>query len=267
MAQRILVIPDVHGRTFWKAPVSNYLELVDRVIFLGDYLDPYEGIHPSEIYKNLLLIIKLKLENPDKVILLKGNHDEHYSSKRFRELAAGSRMDYMNWNKYHETFNEYKELFKLAHLEEVKGIPYLFSHAGLTIYWINKVNSMLWWMIDSDISVDNPEVIKMINSLDDTKEGQELLSVVGRTRSGWGEKTGSILWADVNEHPMPETPKVYGLNKVFQVFGHTRLDGSREDMVETEHFAMIDSQKCFMIDSAFTNNILKIDEYERYVKF
>lgn len=41
MAKRILVVPDVHGRTFWKKPVNKYIDQVDRIVFLGDYLDPY----------------------------------------------------------------------------------------------------------------------------------------------------------------------------------------------------------------------------------
>ena len=36
MAKRILVIPDVHGRLFWKEPVKKYMDIVDRVVFLGD---------------------------------------------------------------------------------------------------------------------------------------------------------------------------------------------------------------------------------------
>ena len=41
MTKRILVLPDVHGRLFWKEPVQKYIDVVDRVVFLGDYLDPY----------------------------------------------------------------------------------------------------------------------------------------------------------------------------------------------------------------------------------
>ena len=40
MTKKVLVVPDVHGRLFWKEPVERYLEEVDRVVFLGDYLDP-----------------------------------------------------------------------------------------------------------------------------------------------------------------------------------------------------------------------------------
>lgn len=42
---KILIIPDVHGRDFWTDPCKDISEY-DRVIFLGDYTDPYddEGI-------------------------------------------------------------------------------------------------------------------------------------------------------------------------------------------------------------------------------
>ena len=64
MAKKILVIPDIHGETFWKEPVQKYLEQVDRIIFLGDYLDPYrshlEKYNFDAIYNNLMEIIDLK---------------------------------------------------------------------------------------------------------------------------------------------------------------------------------------------------------------
>ena len=43
MPKKILVVPDVHGETFWRKPVQKYIDQVDRLIFLGDYLDPYRG--------------------------------------------------------------------------------------------------------------------------------------------------------------------------------------------------------------------------------
>ena len=57
MAKRILVIPDVHGRTFWKEPVGKYINVVDRVVFLGDYLDPY----PTEGMKSYYQVFSDRL--------------------------------------------------------------------------------------------------------------------------------------------------------------------------------------------------------------
>ena len=55
MKKRILVIPDVHGRTFWKEPVCKLIESVDKVIFLGDYLDPYGDFVQEDICQNLII--------------------------------------------------------------------------------------------------------------------------------------------------------------------------------------------------------------------
>ena len=269
--KKILVVPDVHGRTFWKEPVKKYIDQVDRIVFLGDYLDPYrdegEEHTPESAYDNLMEIILLKLSHKEKVILLKGNHDQHYSSRRFYDLARGSRCDKNNWDKYHKVFNQNKDLFQLAHLENVNGIPYVFTHAGLTVYWLNKVNSKVWGLSDRDISIANQDIIDQINLLDDDGLGQDMLSIIGKSRSLFhGEKTGSVLWADIEEHPMAKPPKAYGLDKVFQVFGHTRLDVINSDMASSDHLAMIDSQRCFMIDESIEQKIVTVLEYEGFKK-
>ena len=268
MAKRILVVPDVHGRTFWRSPIKQYLEEVDRIIFLGDYLDPYQDedieCWPDELFDNFKKIIELKQKYEDKVVLLKGNHDQHYCSRYFYEWGRGSRCDKTHWKKYHLTFSLYRDLFQLAHIEQVNDTPYVFSHAGLTQYWLNKVNMQLWHLKDEELSIADPKFIDRINLLDDDEgKGQELLSVIGEARTAfYGEETGSILWADIEEHPINYAPELYGLNKVFQVFGHTRLDVNVADMVKSNHLALIDSRQCFMIDGELEENIVPLKYYD-----
>ena len=262
MPKKILVVPDIHGETFWKGPVLKYIEQVDRIIFLGDYLDPYpeEGKEypPQGLFDNLMDIIDIKRNHMDNVVLLKGNHDQHYASETFRDIACASRCDTINWSLYNAVFVKNKELFKLAHLEDVRGLPYLFSHAGLTLNWINKVNSGVWKLADNKISVANPGIIARINALDESDEGQEMLAIIGRYRTFLGAKSGSILWADIEEHAIPDAPKAYGLNKVFQVVGHSRLDLCQGDMIEFENLALIDSQQCFIIDEGIKEKIVPL---------
>lgn len=76
---KIIIVPDVHGRTFWKLAKEKINE-VDRTVFLGDYLDPYpfERISSREAIEELKEIIDLKKKFPEKVILLIGNHDLNY---------------------------------------------------------------------------------------------------------------------------------------------------------------------------------------------
>lgn len=264
MAKRILVVPDVHGRPFWKEPVSRYLDHADRIVFLGDYLDPYpvESDVSADIVGNLMEIIELKRKHTEKVVLLKGNHDEHYSSLTFKELAGGTRMDNLRWANLHQLFNDYNDLFKIAHLEEVDGIPYLFTHAGITLYWLNKVNSNLWHLNDNDISLSDQHIVERINELDADAKGQEMLAVIGRQRTWYGgEKTGSVLWADLEEHLEQTKTNAYDLDRVFQVFGHTRLIKS-SSMVSTDHFAMIDCQECFMIAEDNAEKIVALKDFD-----
>jgi len=264
MTKRILVVPDIHGNSFWKEPVRKYLDTVDRVVFLGDYLDPYpdehEDIQPQQVYDNLMDIVELKHEHMEKVVLLKGNHDQHYVSEIFRDLACGSRCDTTNWSIYNTVFIRNMELFKLVHREVVKGVPYIFSHAGLTLYWLHKVNAELWKLADNKVSLTDPQIIERINELDMTVEGLEMLAVIGKHRSLLGGKAGSVLWADIEEHAIKKSPKAYGLNKVFQVFGHTRLI-DEYDMVEFDNFVLTDSSQCFMIDESREERIVALKDY------
>ena len=267
MSKRILVVPDVHGETFWKEPVLKYIDQVDRIVFLGDYLDPYrdkfEEYDSDAVFNNMMEIINLKLKFKEKVILLKGNHDFHYTSKRTMELACASRCDKQNWHRFSKIFNDYDDLFKLAHVEVIKGVTYLFSHAGLTTFWINQVNAKIWKMNDRDVSVAEHDIIDKINMLEHDFEGQNMLAIIGKYRTFFGEKSGSILWADIEEHSFPKAPKAYGLNRVFQVVGHSRLDGEKADKIEFDNLVLIDSRQCFMIDEEIEQRIISIKEYEK----
>ena len=43
---KILVLPDIHGRKFWEEP-CKHIEDYDKIVFLGDYMDPYDFEHIS----------------------------------------------------------------------------------------------------------------------------------------------------------------------------------------------------------------------------
>lgn len=65
MTKQVIIIPDVHGRTFWKSVVEQDPDA--DIIFLGDYLDPYtqEGIYNYDAWLNLVDIVEFKKEHPD----------------------------------------------------------------------------------------------------------------------------------------------------------------------------------------------------------
>ena len=60
MKKGILIIPDVHGRDFWKEAIER--KDYEKVVFLGDYSDPYdiEGITDDVAIDNFKSIIDYK---------------------------------------------------------------------------------------------------------------------------------------------------------------------------------------------------------------
>lgn len=72
---KIIIVPDVHGRDFWREPCYERYDEFDKIIFLGDYLDHYSGESTYEHDIDTLIdVIGFKKTYSDKVILLIGNH-------------------------------------------------------------------------------------------------------------------------------------------------------------------------------------------------
>ena len=108
---KILIIPDVHGRSFWIEPCSHIDEF-DKVIFLGDYHDPY----PFEVSQNTSRhrlrdeLVPFVIEHKDKVVCLFGNHDGNY--------LVGDMADRVDYRHKAEIRNYIKQMnIKLVHRE------------------------------------------------------------------------------------------------------------------------------------------------------
>ena len=204
----IIIIPDIHGRDFWRWAVTHRKE-EDTVIFLGDYLDPYEDewIYWSDAYKGLLDIIALKRANPEKVVLLWGNHDLHYLFSNLR----GSRYNEYQAEKIRKTFVDNMDCFQMAADSEIGGRRYLFTHAGINKMWVEKY---------ADLFGPSKQVTaETFNRLMFKDAFVEALGNISKLR--WGkDRAGSMVWADVEEFDWSEAR----LPDVIQVFGHTLQD-------------------------------------------
>lgn len=234
---KILIIPDVHARSFWKRPVEEHFDEVDKIVFLGDYCDPYqdEGIEYEwkDTIDNFNEIIELKKKNQDKVVLLVGNHDEHYRNKQFDDAARSTRYDSIHAGILYELFNgdNYK-LFQLCYSVENNGKRIIFTHAGISKFWADKCN------ITYDENIQDT-----INSLEETADGISKLCTIGRSRTWFfGEKTGSPLWCDIGEFVNDESVD----KNAIQIFGHTRLKETGS-MITMDGFYCLDSREAFML--------------------
>lgn len=238
---KLLVIPDVHGRTFWKEVVEKYKDEADRIIFLGDYLDRYENedISRKQEKDNFKEILDFKLENEDKVVMLLGNHDEHYIDRSF---PMSTRHSSSNAYSYREMFSSHKSFFKLAHEETVNDKKFLFTHAGVMNSWTERNKDII-----GEPTVEN------LNKLLDNPSGIRALSDISKYRTWLGEKSGSILWSDVREKldidilsgemTPNEDSIVEGYD--YQVFGHTQLS---KDPIINDKWACLDCRRAFIIN-------------------
>jgi hypothetical protein len=188
---------DIHGSTAWKDIVKQHSDC--RVVFLGDYLDPYTHISEEALLRNLREIITFKQQNPDRVVLLLGNHDLHYFVE---EADISSRFNMYIAPNLSAIFHENYDLFRFAFQEE----NCVFTHAGI---------SQGWW--DTDFHGDSRQNIA--GQLNHCKPEQtEALFRMGYFRGGKKGSLGGIFWADIEElHDMP-------LCGYTQIVGHNRVN-------------------------------------------
>ena len=127
---RILVIGDIHGHNDWEKIVLK--EDWDKVIFLGDYFDTYDDISGKAQCINFKVILQLKKSHSDKVELLYGNHDHSYLNK---EKCSGYSSE--NQVIYEELLKEAMDKRYLNPIYVYDDI--IFSHAGVSSYWLKEV--------------------------------------------------------------------------------------------------------------------------------
>lgn len=123
------IIGDIHGRTVWEDLIDD--EAIN--VFVGDYFSPYHyDITWEQQKQNFINIVNYKIEHPDNVILLIGNHDEDH----WHWIYTGcSRHNFEHEEDIRSLFEKYKHLFQAAYAIDNK---YLITHAGLSILWLYK---------------------------------------------------------------------------------------------------------------------------------
>ena len=236
---KLLIIPDVHGRDFWKEPCEHYDEF-DKVIFLGDYLDHYPGEstigHDIQTLEDILEFGT----HCDKAVLLIGNHDCPYIWPDTYGKALGDywcRHDSRNHDEIHKLFVDNLDLFTLAWDCPYKDSKLLITHAGVSQGFkeicgldAEQINNFFLKEKTNDI----PNII-----------GLSACSYYRGGPSMWG----SPVWADIREHFKEPVTDIY------QIFGHTYA----KDLISGDHFIMTDVGKyCWTFD---TEGEFKVEKY------
>ena len=224
MNKKIIILPDIHGRTFWKEAINCDCD----VVFLGDYLDPYpfEGITPESVIDNFKEIIDFA-KSRNNVYLLYGNHDCEYF---IGQDVCDCRCDYDNFDMIRDMFKANESLFKFVHTAEVNGKKFVFSHAGFHPLWVEK---------HRDIELD-PYIVNTFKDNEDTWDKFHCaLCDVSYLRGGWG-KAGSMVWSDIREYVGTLLPNDY-----MQIIGHTYL---MDKAIGNDNIICLDLQRPFIIN-------------------
>lgn len=256
MIEKIILIPDVHGREFWKAPVMEYKDKPGvQIVFLGDYLDPYphEGITPEQSITGFLEILEVARESKN-ITLLLGNHDLHYLPHFHREYGCrriNSRLEELG-----KLFTDNMDLFSVAWDIEIQGKTYLMTHAGIIDEWFEWITGQCvqfrgeTYASFMGLSPEDAERLKIpltsegLNSLISFPAGLDVLWMVSYERGG-GFPWGSCMWADIHEHLYRKN----NLPDVYQIFSHTLTYPDLDSEYIDSKLAMLDCGRAFVLSA------------------
>ena len=242
---QILILPDVHGRQFWKDACFNHKDEFEKIVFLGDYLSPYpyEEITNKQAIDVFREVLDFKKENPDKVALLIGNHDLSY----FNTGICECRTDFKNWDLINGIFCDNIKLFNLAWETTINGKRYFFSHAGVKKAWLKLINGY-WFKMEDENELPDARLFDNFFHVayDDGGNDEAIFNFEGPVSAyssyrGWGGfECGSIVWADIREYGEKEFENV-----VF-VCGHTQLDS---EPIISDWVMDLDCRRPFVLDT------------------
>jgi hypothetical protein len=209
---KTITIGDLHGKDIWK---NVNIEDYDKVIYIGDYTDAYD-LADGTILRNLKDIIEQKKQNPDKVIMLLGNHDVQYmfAKEKTAYLHNCSGRRHSMRDDLHKLFNDNKDLFQLAHYEAGNGGQmYLWTHAGVVEDWYVGRFLEVTYTKDYDWLNFGQQLNLAFSNY------EHCIFDCGYIRGG-RYPTGGPLWADVSEvmvRPLPNINQIIGHSKVKEI--------------------------------------------------
>lgn len=195
---KILAIGDIHGKTIWEAIVNS--EIYDLVVFMGDYFDCFEKVTAAQQIANFKKIVQLKIDNPDRVIILLGNHDFHYL-REIKETYGG----FQEWSRLQisDAIHEVMEHLQMCFVHE----NIVFTHAGITKTWFKN------YIADEPLIGKALEVA--VNNLFKSRPNAFCFQMRGATNEYGDDIHQSPIWV------RPDSLLADKMDGLSQVVGHT----------------------------------------------
>ena len=188
---KILVIGDVHARSEVFEILDREIDQVDLIIFLGDFVSTHYRITEEEQIRVCDEIFQWKESMPDKIVLLRGNHDTQFAGYYWAQ-CSGYFPKVGKW--FEENKDRWLRNTQWIYIHE----NLLFSHAGVSSIWMQNSN---------------------IGSVDKINE-LEPSEIFGFTPEGWWDNHG-----DSKTQPptwiRPESLLKCMVSGYTQIVGHT----------------------------------------------
>ncbi|MHA1361950.1 MAG: metallophosphoesterase [Candidatus Freyarchaeota archaeon] len=207
-ADRILIVGDTHGDMESTIPiVRRFLrEGYDGAIFLGDYVD--RGLMQIE---NINYLLALKLLHPDRVVLLRGNHETPLANRHYgfmSEVVTSLSYDF---------YGLYAKLFSYLPYASLVNGEILCLHGGLAkgLNTLKQIEDL-----PREVEVSNPILFQLL--WNDPKDG-----IKGFAPSDRGE--GIFYFGRDVYEAFAETNKIRYMVRAHEVFRngfHWFFDGS-----------------------------------------
>ena len=207
---KYILIGDIHGRTNWKQIVEKEKD-ADKFIFFGDYFDPYDwSLSLNEIVNNFNDIVEFKNKNPNKVILLIGNHD----LRSWDQNANQCRYIDGTYEQVAPTlFNGILDgLFQLCYFINDNIVC---SHAGFSKTWLS----------NNGLNLNESELNNHFKIQVENKTSTFIYDFTYGKGDVWPDTSGDNIW----QSPMWIRPMSLLRDNpegIFQCVGHTRIKKS-----------------------------------------
>jgi 3',5'-cyclic AMP phosphodiesterase CpdA len=235
-----LIIPDVHEQFVKLTMILRFYKHVDWVVFLGDFMDTFDGLtwQTWEIVKWLAE----NLANP-KYIFLWGNHDLGYAFYKAFECSGFDKNKLEIVQKYLN--DQHWKNFKLIHWlgpygtldpgNSVQPQEWMISHAGIHPRLLNPVlgPDKAWLQEKTEIAM---EQLRYGGAISD-------YLAWGRGRGGIAN-VGGLVWLDWQTEFTP----IEGLN---QIVGHSYAPNVRIKQGPNSYNYCIDTH---------LNNVIEVKE-------
>lgn len=151
---KILAVGDIHTKSWIFYEIAELLDLYDKIVFVGDYVDNWNTSPAKSIgtWKTLHMFMQ---SHPDKVHAVIGNHDYAYIHPEIAGRSSG-------WNPVTFTLlnspeNKYLKDWLLTLPVTLKLDGVTFSHAGVTEQWSGKEDVQSLWNDASPIWARPPK--------------------------------------------------------------------------------------------------------------